>query len=643
MISSLDRLTEQIDKAGLTYDERVMRCCNFLKLQNDKDIEGILSLYIEKKKNNSVPEQEQVQGEISQGTFNNLDYRVPLKLFSRGKLILGSLGTGKTTDAYQDIIALRKFNIPEVIIDFRGDYEPLSNYLDGAFIHATDLRINPADIADKIIKKDVWRNFSTGIICDCLNLHEASLLLLRDNVIEVENKIDNYTLFDLIAHLEEKSKKSFGKMREKYDTLNTKIKGFINGMGNILDCQESMPVDEIFNYGLVVINMVGLSIIEKRFMFYYLLGSEILRSITRRERGDELKKVILVDESEQYLSIDNIRQTGKVPEIVTLINFCRDVGIGQIYIAHNISKLIDEVKQFGIVKTFRTQSLEDITEIANCMNIEWSKRGILPSLKQKESLISTAIFPNAVLLKSPDFIIDKKVDEDKIKISREKFLEKVKYIPLKEPKINLDNPVKKLDVSIDNSLTAEDIMFLMDIKKNPWEKITKRYENLKMSIDKGNKIKTKLINNGFLTVKEINTFKRGGTFKALSLTQKAYDILKIPQEHNGRGSIEHQYRTREIGNSYAKNYNVKIEYPISSNGECIDVFAWNDNERIGIELELSTGHGIENIRKCLLFNCTKVVSVSKDEKIMEKIKEKALQEFKEEINKIEFKLLKEFK
>jgi hypothetical protein len=664
-ISDFEKLVKDVTLLQLNYDSIVAKRLNQLKRHWDKDIAELLKEQIDTTRCNRLvtnevspaPNQEQVNGDIEQGICsNNVVYKVPLSLYACGKLILGSIGTGKTTDAYLDVLQFRKRNapVPVVIFDFRDDYSPLSNYLEGAFIDATDLRVALVN-AYKGIKRDNHRNFWTGITCDVLNLHEASLLLLRDNAMELESKNPDYTIFDLMRYLEYKQKKSMGMMRQKYDTLNTKIKGFINGMGKILDCKASMPVDDIFNYGLVVINMAGLSIIEKKFIFYYLLGTKILLSIARRERGGLLRAVVLVDEAEQYLSINAVRETGKLPEIVTLINFCRDAGIGQIYIAHNVSKLIDEVKQLAVIKSFRVGSLEDINESANIMNIPWDKRGFLAGLRQRECLLSTALYPFPVLLKSLDFTINDKVDKNNIELSRQKFLEKVKCVPLenyKPAESAANQPEKNAfalipdESPLPDSLSAEEVTFLMDIAKNQNKKVKDRYRDLSLSIDKGTKIKARLIIDNFLKETEINTYKKGGIFRILNLTKKSYDCLKIPAPKNGRGGPEHQYWTGRIKDFYAGCYNVEPEYCISPEGKCIDVYAWNDVERIGIELALSPSpaHELDNIEKCLSFNCTKVVVVYRDEKIMEKIKELAVQKFEEkDLAKVEFKMVREFR
>ncbi|MFH1798300.1 MAG: hypothetical protein ABH844_02990 [Candidatus Omnitrophota bacterium] len=667
-VNPFDRLLEDAKKLELVYDEQAAKQLNLLRVNWDDDIAELLRARIDSRKYSSLvsreisppPSREQVDGDIEQGICsNNLVYKIPLSLYVCGKLVLGSIGTGKTSDAYLDVLQLRKINtpVPVVIFDFRDDYSPLSNYLDGAFINATDLRLALV-MALEGITKDNWRNFWTGITCDVLNLHEASLLLLRDSAMEVEARNPEYTIFDLMRYLEYKQRKSFGTMKNKFDTLNVKIRGFINGMGKILKCKASMSVDEIFNYGLVVINMVGLSIIEKKFIFYYLLGTKILKSIATRQRGGILRTIVLVDESEHYIGINTIRETGRLPQIVELINFCRDAGIGQIYIAHNVSKLIDEVKQLAIIKSFRASSLEDVNESANIMNVPWDKRGFFAGLKQRECLISTAMYPFPVSLTSLDFVINNKVDKNNIELSRQKFLEKVKYAPLEktaaiestEPNTNSSekNTVALTPdtdtLTLPDLLSAEQIALLMDVRKNSGKKVKERYKDLGLSIGKGTRIKSKLINDGFLKETEINNYKRGGIFRILNLTKKSYDCLKIPAPKNGRGGPEHQYWVERINDIYSVHYNVGIEYCISPEGKCIDVYAWNDVERIGIEIALSPSpaHEADNVEKCLAFNCTKVVVVCKDEETMEKIRRLATQKFKEsDLGKVEFRLVRE--
>ena len=154
-----------------------------------------------------LPSREHLKGEFNLGMVEDskLEINVSSLNMLRMKLCCGTLGVGKTFSSYLDILNARKLGIPVILLDPRDDGLPLSNLLNEkvAFIDANDLRINPTLKQCKEIPDDSWLNFWTVCLTDPLNLHERSLLLLKNEIREFQSKINSKEFFlpDYLSYL----------------------------------------------------------------------------------------------------------------------------------------------------------------------------------------------------------------------------------------------------------------------------------------------------------------------------------------------------------------------------------------------------------------------------------------------------------
>lgn len=587
-----------------------------------------------------LPSREYLKGKFNLGLVenSNLEINVDSLNLLRMKLCCGTLGVGKTFASYLDILNARKLGIPVVLMDPRDDGLPLSNLLheNAAFIDAKDLRINPTLKPCQEIPEDSWLNFWTVCLTDPLNLHERSLLLLKNEIREYASKIgsNEFLLAGFLEHLKQKCEREKGNARERYETLILKLDGIVSGLGSILS-KDSMSIEDLFKYGFVRISLVRLSHIERLFLYYFLVGSRILIGIHKRMRGDILRGLVVTEESEAFIGKQASQFLGKIPEIVTLLNYGRDSGIALSFVAHNLSDLISSVKQASVIQSFRCQSYDDVEETANIMGIDYKNRKLLTNLEKQQFLLKTPQFQYPILGRVQNLDINLNLNWERIEKSREEFRSNVRML----------SPASQSCPEIlgqRNFLGIEEEALKL-IHLYPF--ITRRelYKRLNLTIQQGTSLVAKLKEKGFVLEVELPATISGGKRKPLFLTEKIRDELGLTEQRLGRGSKRTQFvvgEMRQFTETISGVKRVFIEHPLDEKGSCSDLMIeLNDGRRIAIEyfhLD-NVEEGVKAVVKDREFDS--VVIVSESSKFLEFVEEKVAEGSG---GSVRFVLLKDF-
>jgi hypothetical protein len=149
-------------------------------------------------------------------------------------------------------------------------------------------------------------------------------------------------------------------------------------------------------------------------------------------------------------------------------------------------------------------------------------------------------------------------------------------------------------------MTDEKERFLKDIARFPVSGVTTRYTRIGLNRYQGNKIQKELLENGYITFRQVSTIK--GQIKVLVLTDKGKDKIrdvKIEKIFNKNASWEHEYWKYRVGMLYRKKgYTVSFEYRIED-GKFVDAVAEKDGIRIAIEIETGKSDYVYNVKKDL--------------------------------------------
>lgn len=160
-------------------------------------------------------------------------------------------------------------------------------------------------------------------------------------------------------------------------------------------------------------------------------------------------------------------------------------------------------------------------------------------------------------------------------------------------------------------LVADELTFVEDVLAHPDDGIRSRYTRLRLSGDKGNRIKSRLVSDGFLEEQEIKT--DGGRRLLLRPTPHARNKLGLNQKV-GRGSLAHEYWKRFYANKLREDgYAVELEAPRPNGAGRVDVLAKRGKETLAVEIETGKSDVVQNVRRDLAMGVTSVIVAATDD------------------------------
>jgi len=192
---------------------------------------------------------------------------------------------------------------------------------------------------------------------------------------------------------------------------------------------------------------------------------------------------------------------------------------------------------------------------------------------------------------------------------------------------------------------SEETAFLWDIYNRPYASIKERYDTLKLSGSKGDRIADSLIRKKLCRKHKINLGYRGGMTTFLELTDEGYEAIGTPpKEHLSRGGgFEHDLwigKITEHLKTLRKDWEVSPEKQLK--GKFIDIMIESQNKLIGLEVALTPVHEKTNLEKDFTqCGCDYVIVGCKNDKVLKEV-EKMIQALSdEEKNKVSLCLLHE--
>lgn len=235
-------------------------------------------------------------------------------------------------------------------------------------------------------------------------------------------------------------------------------------------------------------------------------------------------------------------------------------------------------------------------------------------------IVRTAGCPTPFKIRVPPLEIRKDVDPDLL-------AERTLRIEA-QPRVNLIARPKAV------RLTEEEKQFIRFVGENPGANVTGTYEGLGLSRGRGDRLKTKLIMEGFLEEFSIATGRRGGMQKILALTGQGREALELG-DNQGKGGLKHKTLQQAIKRYMeARGYRAEVEDYVE--GHLVDVACYRGKEKISIQVAQSAKNELSNIQKSLP-SFDKVVVACANRSVMAQIRKQAEAELSGyELEKVSF-------
>jgi hypothetical protein len=156
------------------------------------------------------------------------------------------------------------------------------------------------------------------------------------------------------------------------------------------------------------------------------------------------------------------------------------------------------------------------------------------------------------------------------------------------------------------------LRLLHDVARHPPDGVDARYKRLRVSADKGNRWKEKLIELGLVRSEKV---KSNRTYRViLKLTDEARQLLTPRDGLDPQASFAHEYWKRRVAEHFEQHgYKVTLEAPRSKGGGNMDILATRAAENVAIEIETGKSNAVANVKRDLLDGKHKVIVVATGE------------------------------
>ncbi len=315
------KLEEEIKRRELMLDHDVRQWMSIAKLGNDKNslwakqqIQLILETdRIEDMTTGDVfrplaPEQLLSQGDLL--LFNQVDgspWKIPLDALTRGVLLTGPQGGGKTRFLISICKQLDNADIPFFILDPKLGLKQWANYLNATYIDVDDISIDlspPPGLTYEQFLPALMPQLGEiiGVIFGIELLQEAAQICIgqRNEYIKTgkQTEISVKDLYDAIPFVRNASS---GRRAGYKDGLMTGLSRILSGSGNLFSCRKGVDLATLFNSNVILgcrsvvddfaIKFLGL------FMLFWLYesGRYSLPS-------NKLRRVLVFDDASRFLA-----------------------------------------------------------------------------------------------------------------------------------------------------------------------------------------------------------------------------------------------------------------------------------------------------------------------------------------------------
>ncbi len=369
---------------------------------------------------------------------------------------------------------------------------------------------------------------------------------------------------------------------------------------------------------------------------YAVMRHEVVHAVPNAR----IRLFLALDDGQRYL--DGQPQSGDIQPLDELAGIIRGQGLGLGVFLQTTSGVSDRLMANLAVKLFGRLGLHtDWARLSaelglNAEQLDWARRHTRPGVfigqvaeGWREPFIFSA--PRVVL---PPAVTDADIDESMRPLRQLRTVRADEFTSWKPSHLRMPTVVRGQAGAGDAEpvdphpqsaqptvraagLTKEELDYLASVAAEPLQACTERDRDLGIGASKGSRIRGHLVQLGLLELVAVNPGGRGRRFQLLEFTDEGRSLLKdlgvpSPRGH-GRGGIAHQWWCRTIGD-WLTAFKIPVSIEDDASGARVDLVAIvAGGDQVAVEVELTPGHELENIRKDIAAGFQTVVSLLKDQ------------------------------
>lgn len=315
------KLEDEVRQRNLIYNPNIQRLMNIAAFGNDSgalwakqkiqmilESDRIMDMETGDVFRPLAPEQLLSQGDLL--LFNQVDgtpWKIPTDTLTRGVLLAGSQGSGKTMLLISICKQLGNAGIPFFILDPKLGLKQWAAYLDATYIDVDDISIDlsppPGLTYEQFLPAIVPQLGETiGVIFGIELLQEAAQICInqRNEYIKTgrQTEISVKDLYDAIPFVRNTSS---GRRSGYKDGLMTGLSRILSGSGNLFSCRKGIDLATLFNSNVIL----GCRSIVDDFAVKFL-GLFLLYWLYESGRyslpSNKLKRVLVFDDASRFLA-----------------------------------------------------------------------------------------------------------------------------------------------------------------------------------------------------------------------------------------------------------------------------------------------------------------------------------------------------
>lgn len=575
----------------------------------------------------SLPPKEKRDREIRLGNLKFGQKKVGSFGISKGELlrgmsIFGTHGSGKTNVVLSLVKQLVEKDIPFLFLDWKRNVRDLipqvnkriDTYTVGKSL--SPLNFNPF-YPPPNFEKHQYIDMVIDVMSKAFQLGEGARKILQ-SVLSNSYQSGNLAptpmdLIEEISKLKLNSKSKNWSLTAERALEGLEFSKIVPG-GSQIDEELFQKLSSNFS----VVELDGLSAPIKKFLVPLICLWLYLAKLATEDR-EKLQLVIIVEEAHNILPV---RSKGTSESFLEgMIKQSRELGIAFILVDQHPSELSSVAGNMYSTACLHLTQPEDTRRASELLLLKSDQRKWLNRLSVGEGILKLhGRWQDPVHLEFPHMKLSKgSLCDKKLKAYLENSITHSGLRSFLRKEFGTSEHIPGNDRV---NLSSDELNFLHDISTHPTDPVSTRYKRLKFGMNKGNRIKNKLVEQEYLKANKIQV---GNTQRLiLSLTQEAKQLVSPNLDNNEprtyNESQEHIFWKNFYKKLYAsKGYKVKEEAPRPNSDGKVDLLARKGAESVAIEIETGKSNFFSNLINNLQCEFSKLLVVATNKKSINRI------------------------